>query len=88
MMGQVAVTLNIMPESPVADMEQIKESVKKIHLKEAHIKEMKVESMAFGLKVLKVLFIMPDHGGTTYLEEQIKKINGVGEVETGEITLI
>lgn len=87
-MGQVAATLKIMLKSPEVDVEQIKACIRKIHLGESHIHEIKVENMAFGLKLIKVLFVMPDHGGTDRLEEQIKEIEGVGEVETGEITLL
>lgn len=88
LMGQVAATLKVMPESPDSDIEQIKDGIRKIHMGDAHIKEMKVENMAFGLKMIMVLFVMPDHGGTDKLEDQIKAIPGVSEVETGEITLL
>lgn len=87
-MGQVAVTLRVMPQSVDENIEQIKEAIENLRLGDIRLKEIKVESMAFGLKALKVLYIMPDHGGTDRIEEAIKGISGVAEVETGEITLI
>lgn len=87
-MGQVAVTLRIMPQSVEEDIVQIKESIENLRLGDIRLKEIKIESMAFGLRALKALYIMPDHGGTDRIEEAIKAIKGVAEVETGEITLI
>ena len=87
-MGQVAVTLRVMPQSVDEDINSIKEEIEKIRLGDIRLKEIKIESMAFGLKALKVLYIMPDHGGTDRIEDAIKSVRGVAEVETGEITLI
>ena len=87
-MGQVAVTLRVMPESVETNIDEIKDAIEHLRLGEIRLKEIRTENMAFGLKSLKVLFLMPDHGGTDRIEEAIKEIPGVAEVETGEITLI
>lgn len=83
-MGKVAVTLKLMPESPSTNMENIKEKVLKLEAK-----EIKEEEIAFGLKSLKVLFLMEDKGGVQ--EEIIKNlelIEGVREVQIIDTTLI
>jgi len=76
-MGQVAVTMRIMPESAEGFEEMKKEFAEKL-------KPHKVEDVeiAFGLKALKVVFIIPDgEGGADKLEEECKKIKGVGQVD-------
>jgi translation elongation factor aEF-1 beta len=87
-MGQVAVTLRVMPASAEEDMDRIKEAIENLRLGDIRLKEIKTENMAFGLKAFKVLYLMPDHGGTDRIENAIREIPGVSEVETGEITLI
>lgn len=89
-MGQVALTLKVMPQSPEVDLEKIKEEIKKVETENIKISDMTVEDIAFGLKAIKVLFVMPDKGGVnpSEIEEKIKSIEGVGEVETESVTLI
>lgn len=87
-MGQVAATLKVMPESSESDIEQIKKEIESLDFDNVQLKEMKVENMAFGLKAIKLLYIMPDTGGTDSIEDTIRKIRGVGEVEPGELTLL
>jgi elongation factor 1-beta len=82
-MGNVAVTLKIMPESPDIDLEKIKEDI----AKKIEIKDSKVESIAFGLKALKILVVIPDKG-VDELKEDLKNIDGVSEVEVETSTLI
>jgi elongation factor 1-beta len=82
-MGKVAVSLKIMPESPDVDLEKVKaEIAKKIQLNDA-----KIEPLAFGLKALKILVVVPD-SNFDGLEEQIKSIEGVSEVEVESSTLV
>jgi elongation factor 1-beta len=82
-MGNVAVALKIMPESPDVDMEKIKlEISKKIKLQDS-----KIEPIAFGLKALKILVIVPDKE-TGDLENKLKSIKGISEVETESATLV
>jgi elongation factor 1-beta len=82
-MGNVAVALKIMPESPETDLEKIKSEIsKKIKLQDS-----KIEPIAFGLKALKILVIVPDKE-TGELESKLKAIEGVSDVETESATLI
>jgi len=82
-MGNVAVELKVMPESTEIDLEKLKEEISK----KMKIQDSKIEPLAFGLKQLKILVIVPD-GETGDLEGKIKEIEGVSEVETGSVTLI
>ncbi len=82
-MGNVAIALKIMPSSPEVDLETVKKAISK----KLKIQDAKTEDVAFGLKALKVLIIAPD-AGTEKIEESIRKIKGVGEVEVESTTLI
>ena len=42
---------------------------------------LQVEEVAFGIKVLKVMFIHEDEEGSTRFEESLRKIKDVTEVE-------
>ena len=91
-MASVIVTLKIMPTSPEENLDQIYEQADK-HIrnfvdqkhKESEIKK-EIEPIGFGLKALKILFIMDESiGATDKLEEQIKKIQGVESVEAVDV---
>jgi len=82
-MGNVAISLKIMPESTDTNMEKIKEEISK----KMRIQDSKIEPIAFGLKALKILVIVPDKE-TGDIESKIKGIEGVSEVETESVTLV
>ena len=82
-MGNVAVELKVMPESTEVDLEKVKEEISK----KMKLQDSKIEPLAFGLKQLKILVVMPD-GEMGDLEGKIKAIKGVSEVETGSVTLV
>jgi elongation factor 1-beta len=82
-MGMVALELKIMPESPEVDLEKIKTEISK----KIKIQDSKIEPIAFGLKSLKILVIIPDKE-TGDIEGKIREIKGVSEVETGSATLL
>jgi translation elongation factor aEF-1 beta len=82
-MGEVAITFKIMPKSVDIDIYKIKEEIsKKIKIHDYHI-----EDIAFGLKVLRILVVSPD-GATEKIENEIKSVEGVSEVEVESSTLI
>jgi len=83
-MGDVAISIRIMPENPNVDLNKIKNEI----FKRMDVKDAKIEPIAFGLKALKILIITPDKGGTEEIENQIRKINGVADVEVESATLI
>jgi elongation factor 1-beta len=82
-MGNVAISLKIMPESPDTDLEKIKEEI----AKKIEIKDSKIEPLAFGLKALKILVVIPDKGSEN-IENEIRTVSGVSEVEVESSTLV
>jgi elongation factor 1-beta len=83
-MGDVAVTLKVMPDSPEIDLEKLREEISK----KVKIQDYNTEEIAFGLKALRILVVKPDTGGTEDIEKQIKEIEGVSDVEVESVTLV
>ncbi len=51
-------------------------------------KAMQSDEVAFGIKVIKVMFVHEDQEGSTLFEEKLRKINGVTEVEVDQESLL
>ena len=87
-MADVVITLKIMPDSPDVDLKRVEsESLEKIK-SFSGMENYKVEEepVAFGLKALKILFVMDEAKGTTDpLEADIEKIKGVNSVEVTDV---
>lgn len=51
--------------------------------------DIKTEELAFGLKAIKVMFIYDNaSANSSEIEEKIRKVNGVSEIEVEQETLI
>ena len=83
-MGNVAISMKVMPASPEVDLEKLRETISGL----VELQDYKIEPLAFGLKVLKILVVVPDKGGASEIEKKIKNIDGVENVEVENITLI
>lgn len=86
-MGMVAVALTVMP-AVNADIEQLKQAIRGIMPGGASIKDMQVKPIAFGLKSLEILLMLPDGAGLDDVEKRIAAIKGVENVEAGDVTLV
>ena len=87
-MARVVVTLKIMPKTPKTDLSVIETRAMEHIRYFAGETETKVEKeeVAFGLKALKIIFVMDESKGSTdALEESIKKIKGVNSVEVVDV---
>ncbi len=80
-MGEVVAVIKVMPESPDV-FENIKSEVEKT-IKAEKIEE---EPIAFGLKALKITVVVKDdEGGTEAIEEKLKHIQGVSDVQVVDL---
>ena len=58
-------------------------------IRDMNPKDLKTEELAFGIKVIRTMFIFEDtQTRSSDLEEALKKIKGVSEVEVEQETLI
>ncbi len=82
-MGNVGITYKIYLEAD-ADPKQIVEFIRSW----ADVRDWKVEELGFGIRVLKLLLITEDKGGTEEVDNKISSINGVSQLEVESVTLI
>ena len=83
-MADVIVTIKIMPESPETDLEELEKTAKdKISEKigESEVQS-EIEPVAFGLKAMKLTFVMSeDKGSPDELETELSELEGVNSSE-------
>ncbi len=87
-MAQVVATLKIMPESPEIDLNAIEAKAKEKIAEFSGNNETRSEQepIAFGLKALKITFVMEESKGSPdSLEADIRSIEGVNSVETIDV---
>ncbi|MBI1970825.1 elongation factor 1-beta [Candidatus Woesearchaeota archaeon] len=86
-MAQVIVTMKIMPESPDTDLSALeKKATHSIHEFGGQVGKVDIEPIAFGLKALKILFLMSEEKGSTdSLEQEISGHPGVNSVDVIDV---
>jgi elongation factor 1-beta len=87
-MANAIVTVKIMPEDPSVDLKKIEvHALKDIeHYAGKGDTKVEIEPIAFGLKAIKIIFIVDEKmGGTEGLEKTLEKIPGVNSVETIDV---
>ena len=85
-MGDAGITIKIMPSSPEIDFEPVLSKIKEKY----DVQDSKIEPIAFGLKSLTVLIIMPDKEGadTDPIQKYIQEVEGVESVEIVDVSLV
>lgn len=82
-MGEVAVTIRLMPKSADTDLARLEQAVKE----RVKVHSISREPIAFGLKALQVVAIVQDAaGGTEPLERELAELPGVGNVQVIGLT--
>jgi elongation factor 1-beta len=86
-MGRVAVTFRIMPEGSEVDVAGLESSVR--GALGGSLRAVAVKPVAFGLKALEATVVVDDAAGAAEgIEERIRGLTGVGEVETLGVSLL
>ena len=88
-MGNVIMKIRVMPSDVDVDLERILEEIKNIQIEGLELRDHTIQPIAFGLKALVLVAVMPDTGGIgdRYVEE-ISKIEGVESVEVEDMELL
>ena len=87
-MAKIVATIKIMPTSPEIDLDKLENEAKKKITDFSQNQEIKSEQepVAFGLKAIKIIFVMEESKGSMDpLEEDIKTISGVNSVEVIDV---
>ncbi len=81
-MGDVATIFKIYTET--GKETEVRDSI----IKTLKPKSIQLEDVAFGIKVIKVMFVHTDEEGSTAIEEKLKAVKDVTEVEVADQTLL
>jgi len=86
-MGEVAVQIKVMPQSPEVDLEQLKRKIELALPNNARLYSFDIQPIAFGLKALLVTVIVGDvEGGTDSTEEALSRVDGVESIQVVTVT--
>ena len=86
-MARMVVRIRILPADAESDLENVVESIKKSIPQGMEMKSSSMEPIAFGLKAIIGDFLLDDaEGQMDKLEEAIKSVEGVGEIEVTNIS--
>jgi elongation factor 1-beta len=86
-MGEVAVQIKVMPDSPEVDLEHLKRKIELALPKDARLYSFDIQPIAFGLKALLVTVIIADEeGGTDSTEEALSRVDGVESIQVVTVT--
>ncbi|KAA8923459.1 elongation factor 1-beta [Thermoplasma sp.] len=88
-MGDVLVSLKILPKDTDVDISALEDQVKKSIAGLCTINRMEEVDIGFGLKYVKLEIIVQDREGEIdSVENKISAIDGVGEISTENVSLI
>lgn len=86
-MARLVVRIRILPAEAESNLENVVESIKKSLPTGMEMKSSSMEPIAFGLKAILGDFLLDDaEGQMDKLEESIKSIEGVGQIEVTNIS--
>jgi elongation factor 1-beta len=86
-MARLVVRIRILPAEAESNLENVVESIKKSLPTGMEMKSSSLEPIAFGLKAILGDFLLDDaEGQMDKLEESIKSIEGVGQIEVTNIS--
>ena len=86
-MARLVVRIRILPAEAESNLEEVVELIEKSVPEGMELKRSSMEPIAFGLKAIIGDFLLDDaEGQMDKLEESIKQVNGVGEIEVMNIS--
>jgi elongation factor 1-beta len=86
-MARLVVRIRILPAEAESDIEEVVNLIKKSVPEGMELKSSSMEPIAFGLKAIIGDFLLDDaEGQMDKLEESIKRVQGVGEIEVMNIS--
>lgn len=88
-MGEVAVVFKVLPADSDVDVEALKHSIESEIKELCELNKIELQEIGFGLKAVRIQVIVPDEEGKIgKVEEAIGSVEGVGQVDTEDVTLI
>lgn len=87
-MGKVLAKFQIRPSDIDADLNELANTCKAILSKYGEVGQVEINPVAFGLKEIIIILIMPDKGGTDAVEEELNSVEGVDRAEVIDVRLL
>ncbi|MGC8515962.1 MAG: elongation factor 1-beta [Thermoplasmata archaeon] len=88
-MGDVAVVLKILPSDSDVNVTAMMAAVKEALNGICELNKIEEQEVAFGLKAIRLEVIVPDEEGKIgAVESRLQSVDGVGQVDTDEVTLV
>jgi len=88
-MGDVVMRIKIMPSDVDVNLDDIYARIEKLKNEKIDIRDKKIQPIAFGLRALLIMVVMPDEGGIgDEFVEKIREIEGVESVEIESVELL
>jgi elongation factor 1-beta len=88
-MGDVVMTLRVMPKDVDVDLESVYSKIEELKGEKVELRDKKIQPIAFGLKALVLMAVMPDEGsiGDEFVEK-VRNVEGVESVEIESVELL
>ena len=78
----VLAVIKVMPENADTNMQKLQNAISKKLPANVTLKKSEIEEVAFGIKALRLSLMLPDEtGGTDVLEDAIRNVKGVSDVQ-------
>ena len=88
-MGDVAVVLKILPSDSDVNVTSMMAAIKEALEGICELNKIEEQEVAFGLKAIRLEVIVPDEEGKIgAVESKLQSVDGVGQVDTDEVTLV
>lgn len=88
-MGNVLAIMKIMPEDANESIDELRQRIDQSLERKVQIESWEKIPIFGPLYALRLRFIVDDDaGGTVYVEEIIRKVDGVGEIEIEAVSLV
>lgn len=82
-MAKLLVVLKVLPTDVNINLDELASKIKEVLPNDYELMKYEKIPIAFGLSALRLYILMPEEeeGGTEKLEESVRKVSGVSEVE-------
>ncbi|MCL4323425.1 MAG: elongation factor 1-beta [Candidatus Thermoplasmatota archaeon] len=88
-MADVAITFSVLPEEADSDLNKMSQEIKASLANYCRISNLEIKEIAFGLKKINLeVVVKDDEGQQDRIEEVLKGISGVGQVDAEDMSLV
>ncbi|MGC8992708.1 MAG: elongation factor 1-beta [Thermoplasmata archaeon] len=88
-MGDVGIIYKILPTDVSLNINKLSNDIEKKLQGKCRIKGVQIIPIAFGLQAIKMFIVVPDEeNASEKIENLIKEVDGVGEVDVEELSLL